>query len=1083
MEILADHPSGEVSKSELPQRMNASIWVRLVIVQTQNHQAATVACKSFMHEPFVDLDCLPLETMIRNGLRVEDLQQACFKRYSEWSMARLQAVLEFIRASCLPKHSTKDSCQSAGANPKEPAEATIKPETQAREDEETRPSSIIETNMTVVVFPEYALPFEQLVNVKEFVDNLPDAYGPVAVFAGTHTLPPRTSANMDLYTQIGASAVDLSACYESRLPTRSLQVVFIKDNRVGSSTRTEIRQKLVLSPYEFTSTEPHAADAIDLKNRILDVYVDKNRVLKLCLLICSEALQTSTVGHDTDFDIAIIPAYSEPRHFQSVTEQLSRNRRVAVFCNDGRYGGSGFFIPRSRHGDSWWFGEPNNSQLPKGDCLLCADVAITQLADVTQVNNPSERCRLNLVADILPETFEEHPSLVSMVLSELRKRECQPCGPETVRRVNVEERREILRDCLESEWITPLQERKLQRLIAYEELPSSVWAFHATDVLFALNDDQRVPTTSLLNLEKWLANYCLDRCRVLINSDEHSREGHEAIRVAVEAFHSKVRQQGYRSPRKRRSLSDGLWEFLAVVRDESRKHSYEDIADITSGLVERFRAASAFVLAHSPHVELLPGVSRNRRKPLVTLYAHHTRSEPYYPLEGTMAGLCVETAAPVVYPLISVRGKEVDVQPFYPSNPRTKSAVAVPVLRQVDGAMSRGGVVASQSDVVGVLVLESPNEFQFNFVDGVELMLEASNTFTAIAFFADQYTCPLSAIAWYPSLNIPDLRSLKKRMLLALVKAASPVGSGMLGASLWEMDKDIDPAGAFPVAAVGYDVEYQTRHYLPVATSFIGSMLTGKSEPCEKRNWRSIDTFWRRRKAERSSLDCIYAASVRCKSMTNLGSPRGELCQAPPTQIKGLSTENQQKSSIADEATQEFSESLPAEMQHSQESKHPPTHVLVFHTFLETERTVHQTLSCDQLLRSSELLGKILSKAASIEQQSVVAKMTAKLARESLGGDTLFHLIRDFLMDLFDAAGVSILAVARRSNEDPARELKFLVRQVWASWELKPLTRAHMPSSRSLHMTLFEFYLRKTQSFDAISVWKQYGLTQQSDAM
>ncbi|MEO1615134.1 MAG: hypothetical protein AAFV88_04745, partial [Planctomycetota bacterium] len=331
-------------------------------MQTQNHQAAQIGAAKFFAEPFITNSYeLPLARLKAVGLPVEQMQKRCEEAYTSWSSRRLRSVLNAIGDQVVADHQAsinekKDTC-----------------------------------DLTLIVFPEYSILQSQLPLVQEFTIRLRQSRflddHALVVVAGSHTVKTESSDNLDFYRSLGASKEEIEGVSAVQLQTKSVSVIFSFDENTATSqsenqgVTTKLLTKRVLSPFELTNTQDHVDQKLEDRSSILQVSTH-GRDVRLNLLICAEAIQMRVEVDSSQFNIAIVIAYSRKEPFESILTQLKNNRRLTIFVNDGIYGGSGVFIPQGRRGESWWFDSPHEGQLPTGDGVLVAEFSLFNLAEV-----------------------------------------------------------------------------------------------------------------------------------------------------------------------------------------------------------------------------------------------------------------------------------------------------------------------------------------------------------------------------------------------------------------------------------------------------------------------------------------------------------------------------------------------------------------------------------------------------------------------------------------------------------------------------------------------------------------------------
>jgi len=112
-----------------------------------------------------------------------------------------------------------------------------------------------------------------------------------------------------------------------------------------------------------------------------------NTKVQMVTMVCADALQLPNIKGDYDI-VSIVSYNKEPKHFDSFIDTQVKNKKVVIYCNDGRFGGSSINFPLDKRPISWLFEAPLNGKAPKGDALLVIDVPTGQLATQVGVFNP-----------------------------------------------------------------------------------------------------------------------------------------------------------------------------------------------------------------------------------------------------------------------------------------------------------------------------------------------------------------------------------------------------------------------------------------------------------------------------------------------------------------------------------------------------------------------------------------------------------------------------------------------------------------------------------------------------------------------
>lgn len=399
--------------------------VRIALAQIECHPAAYISYGMPLEEPFID-DILSLTRLGTHGFPIGDLQQTCLDQYLDWHRTRLAFILRFLMALDHPPD--------------------------------------------VIVFPEYSVPWQCL---QDLHANLP-APGP-ALFAGTHTFCSLPEANR-VYKCLGIEDARIRR-YGRVAATAVLPVLTVE--------RAKLIAKTSRSPTEQTEIYPvrHTIPKLG------PIRIESQCGALLFLpLICSEALQSYNV--DSRYDLVVILSHEDkPQHFASRVDLEIRNHHPVVYCNDGRYGGSGIFTVGDARSNDW---QRNIVPfLPAGqDAYLVMDVNLSATAVQVATMAPQKPSGLVGLGSVIYGDMVS-ASWVAESLTEVRA-----VADPTARAAR-------LAEILASGKTVGLQATRIEYLLQLAKR-----GHDASDIWNAIGQDCIVPGMSLCTLEASLANYC-----------------------------------------------------------------------------------------------------------------------------------------------------------------------------------------------------------------------------------------------------------------------------------------------------------------------------------------------------------------------------------------------------------------------------------------------------------------------------------------------------------------------------------------------------------------------------------------------
>lgn len=334
--------------------------LRVAVCQLECHPALILGDLDYLREPVIPEPGGPsLASMSRFALDVADLQAECAARYHAWHSERLARVLQHLSEFKPIPH--------------------------------------------LIVFPEAAIPFDLLGPLREFALK-----HDVTVFSGTHSLQ-LTHKHAQRYKQLKIDGKVLKSWGEQRSAGCAVLTVF-------SGSNSQFRLKSVPSVFERTDirrNEGTVTHVEALPLRFRDQRVD------VAPLVCAEALQRHHMPES--YELVVLCAYNDPpAAFDPLASQHVSIRVPVVLANDGRYGGSGVFVPIDRRLNAWWWGDPNHGRLPAGDGILVVDIDWQHLAPQVGIADPQPAAQLVSCSSVVYEDADDGCYAASSLLETAR---------------------------------------------------------------------------------------------------------------------------------------------------------------------------------------------------------------------------------------------------------------------------------------------------------------------------------------------------------------------------------------------------------------------------------------------------------------------------------------------------------------------------------------------------------------------------------------------------------------------------------------------------------------------------------------
>ena len=417
--------------------------LRVALCQIESHPAVYGGHVAYPEEPFVPPpNGSSLSRLIAKGIGVQELQEHCGMEYAAWLQGRLDSIIGFLQR--------------------------------------------IDPHPDIVLFPEGAVLLQSVPQLHAW-----SAAHAVTVLAGTHT-PLSTPAGRRSYNDLGISATErkkaMQALAGSVLPLiRNGKVLLIP--------------KKLASPFERTDVSTHSTEA--QRHSAYPIRIQSGK-LRLLPLVCSEALQLFSVKGSYDV-IGVVSYDPRPEQFQPFIEQQVKNKKLVLFCNDGRYGKTRLGTINDRRTPSWLHDTFPNG-LPPGEAILVVDVDLDATALEMGTATPRAACQLTLLASIVGE----HASSA----------EISRALPEVLKLPEGAARAAQLSRLLEEDSTNDLQRARLNHLYTIERRgqPSADWwKALGKDCVVDGQDDIR-------DLEARLSGSCKDSLTNLLSTQAAQRE-------------------------------------------------------------------------------------------------------------------------------------------------------------------------------------------------------------------------------------------------------------------------------------------------------------------------------------------------------------------------------------------------------------------------------------------------------------------------------------------------------------------------------------------------------------------------------
>ena len=434
-------------------------------------------------------------------------------------------------------------------------------------------------------------------------------------------------------------------------------------------------------------------------------------------------------------------------------------------------------------------------------------------------------------------------------------------------------------------------------------------------------------------------------------------------------------------------LPEVAWSFVAGLCEKSKYEAERLLTVQVSQLVERYRAASAWLFIYTPERKTAPGLSsKEDPRPLKCVLAHNARKGSSLKMDNTLAGVCIRENHTLIYPrILQARGFTNYQGAFWPEKPNTKSAAAVPI-------HSGDGLGASKG-IIGVLILESHHPNAFSVADVEEAAADAELLASDLLFIRELAINELRGFLWHPSLrNWNITRLLNELCYEVTTHAAGASGTADLGMTIWKADSvtwrsqsgcEQTQYYAYALGADRFDSDYLEQRTIPtykldpserrIPLSYVGTLICNNElDFCHEATINDAIDFRRIDKTERMEVEHLYGTPIR-----------------------------------------DFEASL------QQDAVTPATHphALVIYGYRGASTDLLAELQAEKRQRLASLLSRFLCASKKLTASMAVAKLYGQLRANAITGVNTFNIIRDVLMEVFDADGCSIFVTEVRDAD------------------------------------------------------------------
>lgn len=533
-------------------------------------------------------------------------------------------------------------------------------------------------------------------------------------------------------------------------------------------------------------------------------------------VVCSESLQSAYNPEDADI-VAILGYHRRPSDFIARLDSAKMNGKLVMLANDGRFGGSGVFLINDNRAENWWFGEPRNGMLDKGDGILLVDVDLQHMAPEIARHNPRYPSGLKKLAAIIPNKFG---SGAKHVHSQSRSILDQVRSPVSIGRsgntkgVDFLSLLKLVQPLVDSPDATPLQRTKLWRLRELIQLRSlsperaEVWCEDCelpnTETFRPKYADKKISKPRSLDLKElesklaWEVLQHFEHETSIANEKGMSHNAGELV-AAKRLLENRLGRVSVSAP-----LAN-LFNCINLRGDNAQATARQRLVRRVGRLVEAYQATSGWLFAVQEN-----DVGGRATKDFFPVAAYNAPELEIYRSVGDpemgIVGHVIECGEPYLANDVS---EEPHSKIYREDVPSTRSEMAVPIL--ANGA------------VVGVFNLEANYKHAFTRIDMMSLEAESTRLLSDMLILSSS-TSKQASSAWHPSSDGWQLRTYLDRFCNAIATSLPTVhGSPSIGTSVWAFDS---AKGLLSVIGTArFDFEYVSERALRLDQSHVGKAI------------------------------------------------------------------------------------------------------------------------------------------------------------------------------------------------------------------------------------------------------------------
>ena len=312
--------------------------ISIGLCQLESHPAFYINNYHQICEPFKNEKFEnTISYLATKGLPVDVIQEQCKKEYTNWQNYRIKSILYHIEMKY--------------------------------------------PDLDLIVFPEGSIPIESLTSIYEWSSRTK-----ICAFAGSHTFL-NQSNSLKIYEDINIPKNKIERIkkdnYQNVLP-------IVRYDRVSLVPKVH---PSVFEVYETSKNNRSIKEIKPVK------FIFRGEEIYVLPLICSEALQLPNIRKS--YDIVVLISYdSKPEQFKPFFDTQITNKKMVVYCNDGRYGGTNFNVVVDKRNPNWYCHALPNG-LPYGDNLIFGEIDIDAGAVEVGTAVPQKGFRLISVAPIV----------------------------------------------------------------------------------------------------------------------------------------------------------------------------------------------------------------------------------------------------------------------------------------------------------------------------------------------------------------------------------------------------------------------------------------------------------------------------------------------------------------------------------------------------------------------------------------------------------------------------------------------------------------------------------------------------------